>query len=38
MKKLSTYGSSEKYKERFMARGFSQKEEIYYETFFPMER
>jgi hypothetical protein len=37
--KHSTYGNIEKYKARFMARGFSQKEGIYYEeTFSPMAR
>ena len=37
--KHATYGSIEKYKERFVARGFSQKEGINYgETFAPIAR
>ena len=37
--KHATDGSIEKYKERFVARGFSQKEGIYYEeTFAPLAR
>ena len=35
--KHATVGSIEKYKERFMARGFSQKEGIYYEETFAHE-
>ena len=35
----ATYGSIEKYKARFVAHGFSYKEEIYYqETFTPIAR
>ena len=37
--KHDAYGSIEKYKERFVAHGFSQKEEIdYEETFAPVSR
>jgi hypothetical protein len=37
--KHATYGSIEKYKARFLARGFSQKEGEYYdETFDPVEK
>jgi hypothetical protein len=37
--KHSVDGSIEKYKERFVARGFSQKEGIdYEETFYPVAR
>ena len=37
--KHAAYENIEKYKERFVARGFSQKEGIEYEeTFAPMER
>ena len=34
--KHATYGSIEKYKARFVARGFSQKEGIYYEETFAL--